>query len=322
MRRSSSTGPGGAVPQNLAAAASIREGASIAHRTRCDEPPDQIMELTLAAFLASGDPVRTPGASSSAFPAGEPNFVERQHRSWLVPGFKRRFEPRWHDAAFGGALVLLIGVGLLAGGIAAWRASALEDALYRTDGVDTDCAVISRRIVSDRRGQSWAVRCAYAVASDLLAASFSVSELHYRDLALGVTIPVRYLRADPTRIRMRGPTNDPVGLPLIGGLFGVGAMMGGAALLEEGVKRRRVEKRLEREGVLLPGRVVYCCVGRYQPKHGPTCYTMSITYRFTCPCGAEIVGHENLGRLVEFEKLPEDAPVCVAFAAPRCFRVL
>lgn len=273
------------------------------------------MELTFASFLAAGD-------SAPAIPAGEPRIVERRHRTWLVPGFKRRFEPSWHGHAFCGVLCLLIGVGLLAGGISSWRAATLENASYRTDGVDADCAVTSRRIVDDQHGRSYVVACAYPVASQQLAASFGVPELRYRDLAPGTKIPVRYLRADPERVRMRDRTYDAIGLLLMAALLGIGVTMGGVALLEQGVKRRRDEKRLEREGVLLSGRVVDCIVGCFQPKYGPPCHTMSLTYRFTCPCGTEVFGHETFSRYEKFDDMPKDAPLCVAFADARCFRVL
>lgn len=154
------------------------------------------------------------------------------------------------------------------------------------------------------------------------APAIPAGELRYRDLAPGTTIPVRYLRADPERVRMRDRTYDAIGFLLMAALLGIGVTMGGVALLEQGVKRRRDEERLEREGALLSGRVVDCIVGLFRPKYGPPCHKMSLTYRFTCPCGTEIFGHETIWRHEKFDDLPKDAPLCVAFADARCFRVL
>lgn len=82
--------------------------------------------------------------------------------------------------------------------------------------------------------------------------------------------------------------------------------------------RRRVPRRASVPGT---GRLCSFFDQTGRRPLGPV-YGSAQPYRFTCPCGTEVFGHETFSRYEKFDDLPKEAPLCVAFADARCFRVL
>ena len=216
---------------------------------------------------------------------------------------------------------MLAGVALLVLGVWAWRSRTLENEAFRRHGIDADCVVTSRHVEWGRT-ESYAVTCGYPVSEGGLEREFKVSRQRHDALPPGSSLPVRYLRSDPTRVRIRARVPDPIDLLVAAALFGTGALMVGGAFLEEGLKRRGAERRLEHVGVVLPGHVVECTVKYAQANHGFTGWILSVTYRLVSPLGEEIFGHERIFRERELWAFPVGAPVHVAFVDERCFRLL
>lgn len=150
----------------------------------------------------------------------------------------------------------------------------------------------------------------------------SVSESEYRKLTTGMRVPIIYARADPSISYLEGENRNSQ--PLFLTIFSV--CWNGFVFLFVGaiVATARINRRLEREGVLLKGTVVDAN-GREDSDND---YIVKLKYAFRTPNGKEIVKQESQTRNdmkkgKTRERLPlTGTQVAVLYADDKCFKVM